>query len=128
MDLFDIDSDRMEMFLYNAVASISSDYIYVWDLETDVLSASPNMVSDLGLAGNRMTNCLKTGIKWIHPHDRARVRDLYGAFINSEEDTLDLEYQALTANGTYIWLSGRTKIKRNSAGKPLLIVGTLRNM
>lgn len=128
MALFDKNPDREEAFLYNAISSICSDYLYVWDLEGDVLMASPNMVSDLGLAGNRLTNCFQTDIKWIHPHDRDRVRELYRTFIGSNEDSLNLEYQAMTANGSYIWLSGRAKIKRDDTGKPLLIAGALRNM
>ena len=109
MSLFDINPDREEAFLYKAVSSICRDYLYIWDLEEDILLASPNMVSDLGLDGNRMTNCFHSGIKWIHPHDRERVRELYRTFIRSDEDSQNLEYQALTADGNYIWLSGREK-------------------
>lgn len=128
MSLFDINPDREEAFLYKAVSSICSDYLYIWDLEEDILLASPNMVSDLGLDGNRMTNCFHSGIRWIHPHDRERVRELYRTFIRSDEDSQNLEYQALTADGSYIWLSGREKIKRDDTGKALLIVGILRNL
>ncbi|MDU4975986.1 MAG: PAS domain-containing protein, partial [Hungatella hathewayi] len=128
MSLFDVNPDPEEAFLYNTIASICSDYLYVWDLEGDVLLASPNMVSDLGLAGNRLANCSQMDIKWVHPHDRERVQKQYRAFIHSKEESLSLEYQALTANGSYIWLSDRAKMKRDTAGKPLLIVGTLRNM
>ena len=128
MSLFDINPDREEAFLYKAVSSVCSDYLYIWDLEEDILLASPNMVSDLGLDGNRMTNCFHSGIKWIHPHDRERVRELYRTFIRSDEDSQNLEYQALTADGNYIWLSGREKIKRDDTGKALLIVGILRNL
>lgn len=128
MSLFDINPDPEEAFLYNTISSICSDYLYIWDLEGDVLLASPNMVSDLGLAGNRLTNCSQLDIRWVHPHDRERVREQYRTFIDSEEESLNLEYQALTANGSYIWLSGRAKIKRDVVGRPLLIVGTLRNM
>ena len=67
MSLFDINPDREEAFLYKAVSSICSDYLYIWDLEEDILLASPNMVSDLGLDGNRMTNCFHSGIRWIIP-------------------------------------------------------------
>lgn len=128
MSLFDVNPDPEEAFLYNTIASICSDYLYVWDLEGDVLLASPNMVSDLGLDGNRLANCSQMDIKWVHPHDRERVQKQYRAFIQSKEESLSLEYQALTANGSYIWLSDRAKMKRDTAGKPLLIVGTLRNM
>ncbi|MFR6329878.1 MAG: hypothetical protein ACLUOI_14295 [Eisenbergiella sp.] len=100
MSLFDINPDREEAFLYKAVSSVCSDYLYIWDLEEDILLASPNMVSDLGLDGNRMTNCFHSGIKWIHPHDRERVGNCIGH--RSDEDSQNLEYQALTADGNYI--------------------------
>ena len=45
MSLFDINPDREEAFLYKAVSSVCSDYLYIWDLEEDILLASPNMVS-----------------------------------------------------------------------------------
>lgn len=128
MSLFDINPDPEEAFLFNTISSICSDYLYVWDLAGDVLLASPNMVSDLGLAGNRLTNCSQMDINWVHPHDRERVREQYRAFMDSKEDSLNLVYQALTASGSSIWLSGRAKMKRDAVGRPLLIVGTLRNL
>ncbi len=82
MSLFDVNPDPEEAFLYNTIASICSDYLYVWDLEGDVLLASPNMVSDLGLDGNRLANCSQMDIKWVHPHDRERVQKQYAGFLS----------------------------------------------
>ncbi len=49
MSLFDINPDREEAFLYKAVSSVCSDYLYIWDLEEDILLAFPIWFLTLGL-------------------------------------------------------------------------------
>lgn len=39
MSLFDINPDREEAFLYKAVSSICSDYLYIWDFEKGACAA-----------------------------------------------------------------------------------------
>ena len=74
------------------------------------------MISDLGLDGNRLANCSQMDIKWVHPHmTGSRCRNSIER-LSSQGESLSLEYQALTANGSYIWLSDRAKMKQDTAG------------
>ena len=114
---------------FESVASVCNDYLYVWDFSNDAFWTSPNMERDFGITGLNLTEYVKWWIGQIHKRDRERIEKMFADFLRSEETDFTVEYQMLTANGTYVWVGVKSKVKREAGtGSPLILLGAMKNL
>lgn len=115
--------------LYDLLASVSNDYLYIWDTRADQFQVSPNTVSDFGFEKSGMAHYCQTMLQKIHPRDHERFKKHFTAFWQSRETSFTLNYQMLNATGSYTWVNNRGRIQRNpETGKPAVILGTMKSL
>jgi PAS domain S-box-containing protein len=61
----------------------------------------------------------------LHPDDRARVASEIASHESSGATSYNLEYRLLTAQGQVIWVVDRTRVVRDSEGRPIAFDGVL---
>ncbi len=111
----------------NAVIDAAPSLTYVYDLQRqrnvfisrqslDVLGHSPEDVTAMG------SEVLAT---LLHPDDLKPASDRFALILASRDDRLfELQYRMRRKDGSYVWLLSRDRVfKRDSAGKPLQILG-----
>lgn len=115
-------------FYFKSIASITNDYLFIYDFANNSIWISPNMAVDLGLFVTQEADLTENWTQRIHTRDRVRILEMYKDFISSGNREFTIEYQMLTANGTYIWVSVKSKIVYNKQKRPYLLLGSVRNL
>ncbi|HKZ52647.1 MAG TPA: ATP-binding protein [Candidatus Acidoferrales bacterium] len=84
---------------------------------------SPNVTTQLGYRPEEFLADARFWVKRLHPQDASRVlRELRRVF---ERGQHTLEYRFRCKDGTYRWLHDELRLRRDAAGHPLEIVGSL---
>ncbi|ALM86756.1 histidine kinase [Bordetella sp. N] len=103
----------------------TNDAVWDWDLRTNQVTWN---IALQAAYGHRLEDIEPTGAWWIahiHVDDRERiVRSIHGAIDSSTPDWND-EYRFERADGSYADVLDRGYVLRDSAGKPLRMVGAM---
>ena len=106
---------------YELVGEAVLENIYEWDIETNLLWASPRAIELFGLPGPELSAADFN--KLVHPEDfphyRAALRDCFKGITAR----LDCEYRVRHSDGKYRWLEDRGVPVRNAAGRAVRLVG-----
>lgn len=102
--------------------------LWDWDLQNNrVHHSRMQVVFGIGLEnrygkdGSRLPD--------IHPDDLQRVRAILIAHLKGETEQFAVEYRALRADGSEIWLEDRGRvIQRDAGGRALRMIGTRRDI
>lgn len=121
--------DLDAQMLYDLMASVCNDYLYIWDTRADQFQISPNTVLDFGFEKSRMAHYCETMLKKIHPRDQERFKKRHAGLWQSEETEFTINYQLRDAAGVYVWINNQGKIRRDpGTGEPVLVVGTMKSL
>jgi PAS domain S-box-containing protein len=118
---------------YKDVLSHSRDIIYQLDIKSgkykymtpsakDILGYDVQKLKDGGVANM---------IGLIHPDDQERVREdviTYGEENADEKLKKDIQFRLRKKNGEYIWVNNRRALLKSSDGKPMAIIGNVRDI
>ena len=122
-----IDMDAKE--LYDMLASVCSDYLYLWDVGTDRFQVSPNAVLDLGFEQSSMTGYRQTMLGKIHRRDQERFKRRFAELWQSRETAFTFNHQIQNADGVYVWVNNRCRVWRDPrTGEPAVVVGTMKSL
>lgn len=115
--------------LYDLLASVCNDYLYVWDVHTDRFQVSPNAVADFGFEENSMTGHCKIMLEKVHPRDHERLKKHFTDSRRTGETAFNINYQMLNATGSYIWVNNRGRILRDpGTGESVIVLGTMKSL
>ncbi|MBV2132403.1 diguanylate cyclase [Pseudomonas sp. MAP12] len=99
----------------------------IWDrnLQTQEIHYSAGWKSILGYADDQVSNRIEDSYQRIHPDDLAYVLASMQAHFDCKTASYDVEHRIRCQDGSYKWISSRGKVvSRDSAGKPLRMIGT----
>jgi PAS domain S-box-containing protein len=92
------------------------------NLETGIFTWTPELEAIHGLPPGAYSGSRKDWEAMIHPDDRARVSALVEAG-RQTGNTLEAEWRIVWPDGTVRWVSGRWRVYKNNAGKPVRVMG-----
>jgi PAS domain S-box-containing protein len=115
-------SARLE--LAQQVAGIAT---FEWDLASGKIEWSPAMERLCGLEPGGFDGTFEQWRKLLHPEDAARVVKGLGNAIAGRSD-LNIQLRIVRPDGGRRWLSCRTRMIHDSAGRPNQLIGTHSDM
>ncbi len=99
----------------------------VWDrdFQTNQIHYSDGWKALLGYAPHEISNLIEDSYNRVHPDDLAYVQAAIQAHQQQEDSNYNVEHRLRCKDGSYKWVTSRGKvISRDSAGRPLRMVGT----
>jgi PAS domain S-box-containing protein len=114
---------------FRQVLDVSSDMIYKLDLESDTFDyISPSVLPLTGFAPEEFIAMGPRGLRRrIHPEDLPDFRRGSEEFVELGSHP-GFEYRLQCKDGEYRWLSDDRALVRGEDGRPLALVGTVRNV
>ncbi|MBD3258343.1 PAS domain S-box protein [candidate division GN15 bacterium] len=93
------DALRQSEELLNEAQEVADMGSFVWDLKSDLVTCSRNMYAIAGLDPERPATMPRSEVlNLVHPQDRSRIRDEFGAMLDARE-TWPLEYRMVRPDG-----------------------------
>ncbi len=122
------DALRQEEAALNEALDIAHIGMYMWDLRTDAVSASPHMYDLAGLSLTTISLTMSTVInELIHPHDRNRIQHEISAMI-AQGRTWPVEFRLVRPDKKTIWLRSGARFEFDAGGRPIRVIGVLHDM
>ena len=90
---------------YRRILDRSSDYVLVCHETGDIDYASPGIETTLGHDPDELDGT--DAFEYVHPEDRARVRDAFEGTLADPEMDVNVEYRVRTKAGSYRWVEAR---------------------
>jgi PAS domain S-box-containing protein len=113
---------------FQLVLRATNDVIYDWDIVADDLWWNQNGEAYFGKVSDNGPRDYAALADLLHPEDRKRVVSQLRALIDGGGQVCDAEYRLRRMDGTYAYINGRGFILRDDAGKPLRMIGSLRDV
>ncbi len=110
---------------FNLIARTTNDAVWEWDFETGKGWAND---AHQQLYGMKAGDPVPTNEQWvarIHPDDRQKIVDSFGAALASDVNTWVSEYRFTAAGDKSVTMYDRTYILRGKDGKPLRMMGSM---
>ena len=95
---------------------------FEWNIETGVNTWTPELEALYGLPAGGFGGTQAAFEKLVHPEDRARVKELTGASLQSGQPAKG-EWRVLWPDGSVHWIAGRWQAFMDESGKPSRLVG-----
>ncbi|MEG0367286.1 MAG: GGDEF and EAL domain-containing protein, partial [Coprobacillus sp.] len=115
-------------FIFDALASGTNDYIYIWDFQKGSYIVSPNLAEEFSIREEGQ-NFVEVWHSFIHDRDLERVIQATDDSVREGKKTLKIEYQVLNSQGHYVWLSDKATIRYHiETGEPDIIIGVMHNL
>jgi PAS domain S-box-containing protein len=113
---------------FRSVLENSLDVIYRLNVQTGRYEyISPSVLAVTGYAPEEVEAMdVQTALALIHPDDLPAMRTLLARL--EEAGDIDMEYRQRTRSGDYRWMSNRTSLSRDGAGRPLFRSGNVRDV
>jgi len=98
-----------------------------WNIESGELFWTERIAPLFGYPEGNLETSYANFLAAIHPDDRQAVTDAVDACV-SDDEPYDIEHRVLWPDGTVRWLSERGAVERDSAGKPLRMLGVVQDI
>jgi PAS domain S-box-containing protein len=109
------------------ITTSAQDGLWDWDIRTDFVDYSPQVWKLLGYRPENMPRMsFGSFALQIHPDDRTRVREALRDHLEDHKPYA-CEYRLKTVNDEYRWFLDRGSAKWDESGRPIRMVGTLRD-
>jgi PAS domain S-box-containing protein len=115
---------------YQNVILATSDIIWDWDLQDNLVFWSDNLTRVLGweLPVNKKLDA-ESCFKHIHPSDRERVEKSLEAVIRDPDESLwHQEFRYMKADGNYAYISDRGYVIRNKFQQAIRLTGAMEDI
>ncbi|MBQ9898266.1 MAG: EAL domain-containing protein [Ruminococcus sp.] len=114
--------------LFEALEIIAEgNYVYLCDMKRDYSRWSQNAVDYFGLPDIYMTGAGKIWEQHIHPDDREHYRTNIADIFNGVDRGHDMQYRALSADGSYVVCTCKGVVMNGPDGKPAYFAGSIKN-
>ncbi|MBF0240113.1 MAG: PAS domain S-box protein [SAR324 cluster bacterium] len=98
--------------------------IWDWDLLTNEMYFSPQWKQILGYDDDALANVPETFINLLHLEDQPMMSEKIQNYLKNGVGRFDSEFRMRHKNGSYVWISGRGELFRDSDGKPVRVSGS----
>ena len=112
---------------FQLIITGSDEGVWDWDIIADKDWWSPRFYSLLGYRNEEITASSQQFAQMIHPDERDAVQQVAVKHIE-ERTAYVLEYRMLTKSGEYRWFHGRGQAIWDHDGRPVRMLGTLRDI
>lgn len=102
-------------------------YVDSNDPEPNTIYVSPEILKLLGYAPHEWTQDVSLWPRSIHPIDRGRVTEAWGASVRSGLD-FRFEYRCIHRDGHIVWVRDATTLIRDDDGNPLFWQGVIQDI
>jgi PAS domain S-box-containing protein len=103
----------------------SGDGIWDWEASTGRILRSKLWMEMLGYAEDEIGPGMDEWLGRVHPDDLPAVRAVQEANVRGETPSFSIEHRMRCKDGTWKWILNRGMVvRRDSAGRPLRIIGT----
>jgi PAS domain S-box-containing protein len=106
------------------IARASNTGLWDWDLRTNLVYYSPEWKSQIGYAGDEISNRLEEWETRVHPEDFpgaiGRVRD----YLANPQGEFESEFRFRHKDGSYRWILGRASALKDDHGKSYRMLGS----
>jgi PAS domain S-box-containing protein len=108
---------------FHAVASVTADVVWDWDLRTDRVWWSDDFEAAFGYPPEAVEPDVSSWLSRIHPDDRERVLAGIRAVIEARGSSWSDEYRFLHSNGSVLDIEDRGMLILGADGAPVRFVG-----
>ncbi len=119
---------RISYERFEHVTKATSDAIWDWNLVTDNVFCGDGFTGILGEALKEEDWKLSSWLSYTHPEDRVLVTRNVEEALRGNESRWEQEYRIVRKNGQLAYVSDRAYIIRDKKGKPLRIIGAIRDI
>lgn len=127
-----IDITRQKQATRNAVAreamlelALEAAKLGAWsiDCRTGRIDYSASRSTLYDLPASRVSSNTELFLERIHPDDRERVDTVLKQALISDPGQVALEFRVRRRDGGWRWVTSRARVERNTAGRPLRLIG-----
>jgi len=111
-----------------AIAQVTNDGIWDWDVNTDTVWHSSSIAALLGLGSEALDGSREAWRRLIHPDDRAAVDSSFVPLREGTADEFKAEYRVRRADGTYAYVLDKACALRDDNGAVVRVVGGVRDL
>lgn len=97
--------------------------LWDWNLTTNEVYFSPEWKMQLGYPDHELQNRFSEWETRLHPEDHSAAMAAVGDYLNGTRPTFKLEFRLRHKNGSWRWIFAQADAERDSAGKPLRMMG-----
>lgn len=98
-----------------------------WDVRADVVTCSDELYRIFGVSPSEHTPTLAGHLERLHPDDRDRVQTQVSSVL-AAGDTFSFDERIIRPDGAVRTLASRGQVHRDSAGRPLRLVGVCQDV
>jgi PAS domain S-box-containing protein len=113
---------------YRYVGEATSDAIWDWDLESNLLFWGKNYEAIFGYDADLRISTIDSWKANIHPQDLVRVVNGLARVIEGTERHWAQEYRYQRADGSFVYVTDKAFVIRNEQGKALRVVGAMQDI
>jgi diguanylate cyclase (GGDEF)-like protein/PAS domain S-box-containing protein len=115
--------DRLELAM-----EANKDVVWDYDIQKKKLFISNKWQELVGYEEKDLAYSIKNWRKYLHPNDRVTVFKELNETIEGKRKYLDNVHRIQHSNGSWIWIHLTGKVKFDTDGKPIRIIGTHRDI
>ena len=113
---------------FQYVTQATSDAIWDWDLQTDMIYSGIGFQTLFGFHPEKMEKNISFWKEHLHPEDRERVITGIYKLIEGTQTNWQDEYRFLKSNGNYAYVIDKGFVIRNDQGKGTRMVGAMQDI
>lgn len=99
--------------------------LWEWELDSGRFTLDERLLALLGYAPGELRTDNTTFIRWLHPDDVGKLREVLPPVLRGDVPRLLLEHRWRHKDGHWVWLMARgTVVARDASGRALRLMGT----
>ena len=102
----------------------TTDGVWTWNFETNVLSFSSKYYTMLGYEPDEFPATYENWLDLIHPDDTEHALDVAAEYLETKPDLYENEFRLRTKDGAYRWIRAHARVvERNRNNDPVYMIG-----
>ncbi len=108
--------------------SSAEEYLFVVDLETDIILLSDNFIQDFNFPSNTVDDFENLIMPFIYHEDREIFEEAIKVIQNNQDSTVECEFRLLSSIGEYGWVHLKMAIGKDEYERPEFLSGIITRM
>jgi PAS domain S-box-containing protein len=113
---------------FEFVTKATSDAIWDWNLITDTTFCGDGFTDVIGEPLDQKDWKLSKWLEYTHPDDRSLITQKVEEVLRGKDSRWEQEYRIIRKGGQQAYVSDRAYIIRDKQGKPIRIIGAIRDI